>query len=402
MPAEEDAPIESGTPPPASAGDDPASGDASLAHRLERLAAGRLEAMLDDAQKHPQGLLSPERLRELATLAALLGVSDRLAPVPPPSPSRWPAAAALASATIAVGAMLFLHVARTEIELDATASEFAFTLARTQALTEPTPLRFVGVAGFDAVEGQDGNGPAHRRLALAASPTDAGCAGSITLDRLILPRGAEVRLARSPVPQRAHLAVHAPGASLQLTLDGCVRPGGDTGAPSITRGVRTLSIALGRDDVDIDLLGTGDTLFALAPFVHADELSLSRVEEIAGDGITLVRHVSTVTGGTLLFDALDGQSRTLRVAEPIRFEGVDGELRSVAFDGKQIALRFHGEVRGLVSGGDSHPRSWMPTWLEWLKANHAASLFLAAATSGFALLTALLKWWKPASARRAP
>lgn len=394
--------MESGTSAPASAADEPASDDGSLARRLERLTAGRLEAMLDDAQRHPLGLPSPDRLRELATLAALLSVSDRMAPVAPVSPSRWPAAAALALVTIAVGALLFLHVAQTEIELDATASEVAFTLARAQALTEPTVLRFVGVAGFDTVAGLDGDLPAHRRLALAATATDAACAGSITLDRLILPRGAQVRLGRSPLPQRAHLVIHAPGATLQLTLDGCVRTGSATGAPSITRAVRTLGIALGRDDVDFDLQGAGDAMFALAPSVHTEELSLSRVEEIAGDGITLVRHVSTVTGGTLLFDALDGQSRTLRVAEPIRFERVDGELRSVALDGKQIALRFHGDVRGMVSGSDSHPRSWMPTWLEWLKANHAASLFWAAATSGFALLTALLKWWKPASAKSAP
>ncbi len=379
--------------------DDPAA----LAGRLERLAAARIEAMLADAEAHPQGVPSPDRLQELSTLAALLRVSDRWVPTPPPSrPARWPAAATLALATVVVGALLFLHVPHTEIELDVTATEFGFTLARAQALTEPVVLRFVGIAGFDTITGPDATAASHQRFAVAASPADAACTGSVTLDRLILPRGANVRVGRSPLPRRVRLVVHAPGAVLQLTFDGCVRTGGPAGVPAAAQGVRNVSVTLGQDDADMDLESSGDAGFALAPLVRASALSLSRVEEIEGDGVTLVRHVSTVTGGTLLFDALDGQSRTLRTAEPIRFDVVDGELRSAHLDGAQVALRFHGTVRGLVSGGETHPRDWMPSWLDWLKANHAASLFWATATSGFALLTALLKWWKPAAGKDTP
>ena len=367
---------------------------ATPSQRLERLAAARLDAMLMEAEAHPGGApLSTERLRELQTLAALVSVRERLETTP--ASPRWPAAAALALTLVAVSTLLFVYVPQTEIELDATASEVTFTLAIAQALTEPTVLRFIGIAGFDTLAGSASLALPHQPLALAADATDANCTGVLTLDRLILPRAALVDLRRSALPQRVHLSLKAPGAALQITLDGCVRAGGAAGPPSAQRGVRTVTVVLGGDEVDLDLESIESIGFQLAPFVRIRDLSLSRIEYIAGEGTTLVRRVSTVNAGTVFLNALDGQPRVLRFAEPIRFERADGELRSVKFDGGEIALRFHGAVRGMVSGSDAHLRSWMPTWLEWLKANHGVSLFWAAATSAFGLLMALLKWWKP-------
>ncbi len=372
----------------------PAPTPASLGKRLERLTARRVEALLDEADADPHAAPPRERLAELATLAALLGLRDRLEP---PAPRKhWPAIVAFVSTMAAVSVLLFLHVPRTEIELEATVSELTFALARSQAVTEPVVLRFIGIAGFESAGALESGAVPQGRIALAAAASDAACPGSLTLDRMILPRGARVNLLRSPLPQRAHLRVTAPGASLQLTLDGCVRTGGAAGPASTARATRSVSVGLGRDEVDIDLETAAPSGVELAPFVRIDELSLSRVEEIAGNGETLVRRVSTIAGGTVLLDALDGQSRPLRAAEPLRFEHVDGELRSVAFDAKLIAIRFHGDVHGMGSGGEAHLRSWMPTWLDWLKANHAASLFWTAVTSGFGLLLALLKWWRPA------
>jgi hypothetical protein len=379
-------------PPPVDAAPPPPQ--TSLAKRLERLAARRVEALLDEADALPPAASSPERLAELDTLAALIGLRDRLDPQP--SRKRWPAVAAFVLTMGVVSALLFVHVRQTEVELDATVSELTFSLARPQAVTEPLVVRFIGIAGFETVAGLESGVAAPGRLAIAAAAADAACTGSLTLDRLILPRGARVNVLRPALPQRAHLRVIAPGATLRLTLDGCVRKGGAAGAASTARAMRTVDVSLGRDEVDIDLEPAAAAGFGLAPFVRIDELSLSRVEEIAGDGETLVRRVSTIDAGTVLLDDLDGQARPLRAAEPLRLERVDGELRSVAFEAKLIALRFHGDVHGMGSGSDTHLRSWMPTWLDWLKSNHAASLFWTAVTSGFGLLLALLKWWRPA------
>lgn len=366
--------------------------------RLGRLVKARLEACVTEAERRG-GRLSVEAQLEAQALAALLDVRDRLRPAAPRR--RWPVALAFALALTMASALLFLRVPETEIELEATVSEVSFRLTAAQALTEVAQLRFVAIAGIDTVDstsprdampGQDRR-PADS-LALYADAADARCQGSLTLDRMILPRDAQVGLRRPGSSPRIQMLVKAPGAALQLTVAGCVRVGGAASAPWTVGAARALPLRLGSDEVDIDLESAPGTRIGLAPFVRAHDLSLTRIEQVAGDGAMLVRRVSTVAGGTVYFQSLDGQQRKLRFAEPLRFARSEGEFRSIDFDGGRIDLRFHGDVRDMHSGSETHARSWMPSWLDWLKANHSLTLFWAAAMSAFGLVAALLKWWK--------
>ena len=368
-----------------------------LADRLRRTTADRLQAVLADAERKG-GSIPAECLAELRDLAAVLELPARLRPATPRP--RWPLAAAFAATLAGASVLLFSRIASTPIELDVMASELAFRLPTAQALTQVAPLRALRIAGLSGIEPPAGLPaastlhPPPRTLALHAHADDAPCAGSLTLDRLLLPAGAQVTLRRMPRPGRVQMALQAPGAVLRLTVDGCVRLGGATGAAWSGSAARALGLRLGGDEVDLEIDILPERPLAFAPWLRADALSLTRIERIAGDDRTLVRPVSTVLGGTLVYAALDGRERKLRAAEPIHFERALGEFRSLEALPGGIAVGFRGDVVGMASGSADPPRSLMPTWLDWLAANHGVSLLWGAALWGFGLVMALLKWWR--------
>ncbi|MEC5398460.1 hypothetical protein [Uliginosibacterium sp. H1] len=315
---------------------------------------------------------------------------DRLA-----NPRRWSMALLLLAALAVVSVLLFVRVSKTEIELEATVEGLRFRLATGQALTEPASLAFLGVAGIGRAElSGDTLPPALQgdTLALHADALDAACSGRLSLEPLVLPPSTLVGLGE-PSAGRLSMQLESPGDMwLRVVIDGCVRIGTARGSvwPGTTR---TLLLKLA-DRADLGLGPAAGQRLRFARWVPVDELRLARVEQIAHDGDLMVRHVSTLGAGRLYYMALDGRERVLRVAEPLRFREVAGEFRSIAVDGDRIELRFRGDVRGMESGSESHGRSWMPSWLEWLKANHAVSLLWASVLSLFGLLLSLRNWWR--------
>lgn len=372
-------------PPPATAG------------RWRRLVVAKLAAVRAKTEQ-TGGRNSPGSIADSRGLAARLDVPEEHQPGA--RRKRWPVALALALTLAAASILLFLRVPRTEIELEASVSELAFRLSAEQALTQTAQLRFLGIAGiegidlptgFDAIPGQDSM-PAHA-LAIHASASDTQCQGSITLDRMILPRDARIWLRQPNSAHGVQMSSKAAGAVIHVTVDGCVRVGSASGAPWPANGARTLAVRLGTDEVDLDLEVAPGARVAFEPFVRANDVTFTRVDRVARDNVTLVRYVSTIKSGTLYYQSLDGEERKLRFAEPIRFARSDGELRSIEVDQVQIAIRFHGDVSAMASGTEKHARSLMPTYLEWLKANHSLSLLWATALYAFGVVMSLLKWW---------
>jgi hypothetical protein len=373
------------------------------AERLRRTTAACLQGVLDDAERDG-GYIPAARLAELRDLAAVLELQARLQPaVPRP---RWPLAAALGATLATASVLLFWRVSSTPIELDAVASELAFRLPAAQALTQVAPLRALRIAGLASIEPADGlaavtaGDPPHAgTLSLYAQADDPQCSGSLTLDRMLLPAGARVTLRRTPAPQaapavRVQMALLAPGTVLRLTADGCVRIGGSSGAAWKSNGARALAVHLAADEADLELDPLPEHPLAFAPWLGADAISLTRIERIAADDRLIVRPVSTLLAGTLVYTALDGRERKLRVAEPLWFARTQGEFRSIEAAPGGVKASFRGEVAGMASGSTDAPRNLMPTWLDWLAANHGVSLLWGAALYGFGLIMALLKWWR--------
>jgi hypothetical protein len=151
---------------------------------------------------------------------------------------------------------------------------------------------------------------------------------------------------------------------------------------------------LAADEADLELDPLPEHPLAFAPWLRADAISLTRIERIAADDLMIVRPVSTLLAGTLVYTALDGRERKLRVAEPLWFARAQGEIRSIEVAPGGVKASFRGEVAGMASGSAEAPRNLMPTWLDWLAANHGLSLLWGTALYGFGLIMALLKWWR--------
>jgi hypothetical protein len=73
---------------------------------------------------------------------------------------------------------------------------------------------------------------------------------------------------------------------------------------------------------------------------------------------------------------------------------LQGDLIAVRPDEGGLRLAVEARVNGLRSGSAREPRNMMPTWLDWLRENRAATLYWGALVAGFGLLAALRNWWR--------
>ena len=93
------------------------------------------------------------------------------------------------------------------------------------------------------------------------------------------------------------------------------------------------------------------------------------------------------------FEELAGRELHLRSGEGLRFGSSHGEVRTLELRDGHIALTFHGYVRGMTTGGAENRRSLMPTYLEWLSAQHGLSLLWGTTLYLFGLVIGLLRNW---------
>ena len=355
---------------------DPAERRARLAADVERT----LDAIDAEGARVPS-----DDVDALQRRASLVDLLDRLRPRPARK-RRWPAALAFVVTLAIVSVLTTVRLPRADVELDAEVGEFSFRLPIDQSLTDGVALRAFGIAGATRVDAERASDDPTGALQLRVGR--AGCEGSITLDGIVFPKGSRVLLHAVGSPARVQWVTTAPDAQVHLTLDGCVEVNGR----ARNDGVRDLTLRFGRDDVDLAMEAATPPL-AFKPIIRAGDLSLARVEKVARGDDTLVRPLSTLLSGTLVFPSLD-TSRKLRFAEAVRFTGDDGELRSIEVGDGRLRIRYHAAVGDVTTGAADEPRSLMPTWLEWLQTNHSVSLLWGSALGLFGWFLALSRWWK--------
>lgn len=323
-----------------------------------------------DAAAH-DGAVPSEQLDALNRLARLVEVRDRT--VPSPS-ARWRIAAILGATLLIVSLLLFLRVRETQVEIQAVVSEAGFELERPQVVTGTMSLKELGASGLRGEK------------ALRVTAVDAG---TITLDPLNLPAGVEVRIDAERAPSRFRLLLRRANTVLRATAHGSVQI--DTHTETFAM-PRALPIETDPGEVTLDLHPVKDAAFSPQLFVR--KLALSRVEEFHAPEGTTAQAVSTIAGGTIYFESLNGQPRPLRPRELLRFDEIRGVIRTLELEDGGIALAFRGDVRGMSSGWSDDPVNLMPTWLEWLKARHGLSLLWGTTLYLFGLAAAILRWWK--------
>ena len=86
--------------------------------------------------------------------------------------------------------------------------------------------------------------------------------------------------------------------------------------------------------------------------------------------------------------------RKLRPGEMLRFGGASGTFLTLDLRDDGIATTFQGDVRDLRTGAGEHPRSLMPTLLDWLRQRQGLSLLWGTALYMFGVVTTFRKWWR--------
>lgn len=318
------------------------------------------------------------------------------------TPNRWLPALVFFTTLVVASVLLFVRVSRTPIELNGTFTGLGFVAAQQQPLGRPMRVAVLGVAGARRVQFPEEVTPATgvttARLAVDET-ADAKQAGSIVVDRIVVPAGTQVWLARTDVPRQYRLSLRAPSsATIDVHADVM---GSVTFAPStaprgatVLRAPRAVDLTSSDGALDLDL-----TLAPGAPPPRWEQLAvrdlrLHRVEDAPDAARPSARPLSTIQSGSLYFEALGGVERKLRTGELLRFGEASGTVLTLDLRDDGIAAIFQGDVREMRSGSGDEPRSLMPTLLEWLRKRQALSLLWGTALYLSGIGLTLRRWWR--------
>ncbi len=359
---------------------------------LKRQAEAAAEALSEGAD------VAPEMVERLQRLQRVVDTYDL---THPPSRRRWPVAVVFVGTVIVCSVLLFARRQETEIQLDLAVVEAAFVLPAKQKLTELTALTVLGASGMREVElprsGQgggrllstDGSAPPVRLSAVV----DGRRPGSITLETVILPVNARVRLSWNDVGA-LRLSLQRAAMELQASVYGPIE------VAVAGQGVQRLDLASPQPvlfhpapngaDLDLRLAGSGKRIFAVP--LQADSLSFIQVDRAGDEAHTLVRRTSSILSGSLYFEALNGQERKLRPGELLELVGARGGITELRVEPDHLTLRYQGRVEGLTIGAGESRWNLMPTWLEWLRARRGAWLLWGTAVYLFGLAMGFLRW----------
>lgn len=375
--------------------DNPPSPTAELRRLLVQRARTLGREAIRNRGEVPRGQI--EALDRLARLAEIGATAE-----PPAGRERWPVILVLMTTLSVLSLLLFGRVPKTEIEIDAIVSEVDMRVSATQVLTRltlPSSLSLTELSSLTLPLGTASRlGPTADALrgatALSLAAEGEG-AGSLTLEPLVAPAGTRVGVGVDAFASRYRLALLDQPATLGIGLHGALMLRLPDAAPRRVDFPDPRSIEVRtnpeRTVVELDLPARQRALFVSNLVVN--RLDLSRIDELVTPERTLLRRSSTIRSGAIYLESLGGRKRELRAAEQLRFGAVDGEVRELVLADDGIALRFHGHVREMTIGyGDSN-RSLMPTYLEWLKAQHGLALLWGTTLYLFGLIAGAMRWW---------
>ena len=334
-------------------------------------------------------------------------MSDAAAVRPAAAPAlattnRWIPAAVFVTTLIVASVLLFIRVSTTPIELTGTFTGLGFTSAQSQPLGRPLRVVALGAAGVKGARlpeevTHDGSATA-LRVAVDAT-ADAKEAGSIVVDRIVVPEGTGVWLARTDVPRQYRLSLRPPAsASIEVHADvtgaATFAPSGARATTATLRAPRAVDFTSSGGALDLDLTLAPGSAAPRWEQIAARDLRVHRVDDQQDAARPLARPVSTIQSGSVYFEALGGTERKLRTGEMLRFGAASGTFLTLDLRDEGIAATFQGDVREMRSGAGDDPRSLMPTLLEWLRKRQGLSLLWGTALylSGIALT--LRKWWR--------
>jgi len=339
------------------------------------------------------GQIAAEDTEALGRLARLVEIHEVARPR---RHNRFPVAAALVLTISVVSTLLFGRRRETEVELDANVSEVGFTLPQRQLLTHPAQLAELGASGLIRIElplvsrAKAPPGEASSTtIRLSVAPAE-GRTGSITLGDIMVPEDTSVWLRATSVPHQYRLSLSRLSTVIRVTVHGNVQIGAK---PSSFPTPKTVLLNPDPGGVDLDLIFQDRGRVLLSPQLLVKDLRLFRHDTLIEGGQTVARTVSTVQGGALYFEEINGRERRLRSGDGIRFGWSHGMLRTAQMDDGHVRVQFRGRVRGMSTGAVESRTDLMPTLLEWLSARHGLVLLWGTTLYGCSLIIGILRWW---------
>jgi hypothetical protein len=369
-----------------------------LDQELRRLVAAK-SAAATEAAVGAGGCVSQEQIDELDRLTRLLELQPRFESKP--ANRRWPLAALLLATLAGVSVLLFARVRETAIELEIDATQVTFQLAAKQILLEHVSLERLGAAGLSRVElpdlpaqtGVQNQDDAPGRALGIVAVTDGGRRGSVDITHIVPAAGTHVTLGRSDIANEYRLSLIDPHVDINVGVHGPVLMSAAGGEPIDFENPRGIRLEATSGVVDLDLTFRDVSRSGVIPQIPIQKLMFARVADHSDD-FSVTRRLSTIESGTLYFESLNGARRTLRAGEALRFHEARGEIRALRLGKDQLTLNFQGRVRGMATGSPDHPHNLMPTWLEWLKAQHGLSLLWGSTFYLFGLALTVSRWFK--------
>ena len=366
---------------------------------LRELLDRELSDLTTDAAD-PDFVLTGERFDGLRRLSQLIAIRESARP----KVRNWLSALVVLGTLAVVTVLLFARVGETDIELEVNAAELAFDIPKDQVLTDAMNLAAIGASGLRAVDlpallafkPRPGNpSDRHEVSVVLGAATSGSSRGTLTLAPVRVAAGKRLSFQRSSRPNGYRVSIDGRGLMLQAALSGTVSVGlsGAVAQTQTLASPQQIMLSGGAEDLDLDLEFESLPQRPLAAQLEVRNLSFGRIDQYLGTDRTMLSRVSTVLGGTLFFEALDGKERRLRAGEELRFGMSLGNVRALELQQDAIALKFHGRVREMTIGTGDNQRSLMPTYLEWLQARHALSLLWGTSLYLVGLVAGVLRWW---------
>ncbi len=364
--------------------------------KLDDLLENKIETVSDEALKS-DGKISSEKvenLRRLLEIMEVAGVAQKV------QTRRLILASILLGTLVTVSILLFGRVSETEIELDISVSQLAFESAEHQPLTQLMDVTVLGASGLQEIRlphsetelstnvSNDEHGDAAVKISVVRANGQKGVA---TLEPIIMSPETRMQLQKSSSHYRfsmEHLEY-----PLRLAINGPIiisLP--QTPAEQLNlKSPKSVVLSPNIENTDLQLTVANSSDIALSPLLSVSEIDLTHITVLEKSGGTIVRQLSTILSGTLYFESLINIKRELRPGELLRFNIIYGEIRTLAIREDAMVMKFHGVVSKMRLGSFDRGTNLMPSYLEWLKAQHGLSLLWGTALYLSGLLIGALK-----------
>ncbi|MFC0773396.1 hypothetical protein [Terrimonas alba] len=365
--------------------------------QLKALLEEQSRALADETLQH--GHVPPYKMEPLERLVKLKEIRSA---VTSPALYRWQLLVVLCVTLALLSILFFARVRSTEVELDLSLTELSFCSSQPQVLTNLVTLSQLGASGLKKIDL-----PTSTRTEAMSyeSPDGTTCsirlsadslAGTLTLAAITIPAGTRAWLRTTDIPGQYRLSVKGNINACRADVMGRVAIGlpgmmNDTLQFLSPKGIMLYPDAA---DANFDIRKANGSAPLFPSMLKADSILLFSFDEHVEADRTVIRRVSSIESGTIYFEALGGKERRLRHGEEIQFSTSSGEIRKLEINGDHIRFIYHGRVSGMTTGNDDNRKNIMPTYLEWLKANHGLSLLWGSVLYIFGFAITILNWWK--------